>query len=265
LEEADLQPHRSRYWLTPPPDDPEAFEAKVREVCATYEQAASAHAQGIHVVSCDEKTGIQALERLHPTLPMQRGEVERREFEYVRHGTQTLIASMAVATGELVAPSVGPTRTEADFAAHVAGVVATAPNDAWIFVCDQLNTHQSEALVRLVAAREGRAEELGVKGVSGVLHTLATRAAYLSDPSHRIRFVYTPKHTSWLNQVEIWFSILARRLLKRASFVSADDLRARLLAFIDYFNRTLAKPFRWTYRGRPLRACSRTDTSAVVY
>lgn len=226
----------------------------MRTVCATYEQAAASHAQRIHVVSCDEKTGIQALERLHPTLPMQRGEVERREFEYVRHGTQTLIASLEVATGQVIAPSVGATRTEADFAAHVEGVVATAPDDTWIFVCDQLNTHQSEALVRLVAALDGHTEDLGVKGKSGVLHTRATRATYLSDLAHRIRFVYTPKHTSWLNQVEIWFSILARRLLKRASFVSADDLRARLLAFIEYFNRTLAKPFRWTYTGRPLTA-----------
>jgi transposase len=226
----------------------------VRTVCATYEQAAAALEQGIHVASCDEKTGIQALERLHPTLPTQQGEVERREFEYVRHGTQTLIASMDVATGKMLAPSVGPTRTEADFAAHIEGVVATAPNDPWIFVCDQLNTHKSEALVRLVAAREGREEDLGIKGVSGILYTLATREAYLRDSSHRIRFVYTPKHTSWLNQVEIWFSILSRRLLKRASFVSEKELRDQLLAFIEYFNNTLAKPFRWTYSGRPLRA-----------
>lgn len=226
----------------------------MRVVCELYAQAGAALEQHIHVVSCDEKTGMQALERLHPTLPMQPGQVERREFEYVRHGTQTLIASMEVATGEMLAPSVGATRTEADFAAHIVGVVETARDDAWIFVCDQLNTHKSEALVRLVAEREGRGEELGVKGVSGILHTLATREAYLRAPAHRIRFVYTPKHTSWLNQVEIWFSILARRLLKRASFVSAEELRAKVLAFIEYFNRTLAKPFRWTYQGRPLRA-----------
>lgn len=226
----------------------------MREVCAHYEQACAALAQGIHVVSCDEKTGMQALERLHPTLRMQCGEVERREFEYVRHGTQTLIASLEVATGQLLAPSVGDTRTESDFAAHIEAVVATAPEDTWIFVCDQLNTHQSEALVRLVAARERGVQDLGIKGECGVLQSMSTRAAYLSDHSHRIRFTYTPKHTSWLNQVEIWFSILVRRLLKRASFVSADDLRTRVLAFIDYFNRALAKPFRWTYRGRPLTA-----------
>ena len=161
---------------------------------------------------------------------------------------------MDVATGQMLAPSVGSTRTEVDFAAHIEGVVETARDDSWIFVCDQLNTHKSETLVRFVAAREGREEDLGVKGVSGILHTLPTREAYLRDPSHRIRFVYTPKHTSWLNQVEIWFSILSRRLLKRASFVSAEELRDQLLAFIEYFNNTLAKPFRWTYTGRPLRA-----------
>jgi transposase len=133
-------------------------------------------------------------------------------------------------------------------------VVETARDDGWIFVCDQLNTHKSEAVVRLVAEREGRDEELGVKVVSGIVHTLATREAYLRDPSHRIRLVYTPKHTSGLNQVEIWFSILVRRLLKRASFVSSEELHMQVLAFIEYFNRTLAKPFRWTYQGRPLRA-----------
>lgn len=226
----------------------------MRTVCEIYEQAGAAREQGIHVASCDEKTGIQALERLNPTLDMEPGQAERREFEYVRHGTQTLIASMDVATGQMLAPSVGSTRTETDFAAHVEGVVETARDDSWIFVCDQLNTHKSEALVRLVAEREGRGEELGVKGESGILHTMSTRESYLRDPSHRIRFVYTPKHTSWLNQVEIWFSILVRRLLKRASFVSAVALREQLLAFIEYFNTTLAKPFRWTYKGRPLRA-----------
>lgn len=157
--------------MTPPRDDPERFDEEVRTVCALYAQAPAARDQRIHVVSCDEKTGMQALERLHPTLPMQPGQVERREFEYVRHGTQTLIATMEVATGKMLAPSVGPTRTEADFAAHVAGVVETAPEDTWIFMCDQLNTHKSEAPVRLVAEREGRGEALGVKGESGILHT----------------------------------------------------------------------------------------------
>lgn len=107
-------------------------------------------------------------------------------------------------------------------------------------------------MVRLIAEHCEIDVDLGIKGESGILQSMATRAAFLADTTHRIRFVYTPKHTSWLNQVEIWFSILVRRLLKRASFTSVEDLRERVLAFIEYFNATLAKPFKWTYKGRPL-------------
>lgn len=207
----------------------------------------------MHVLSTDEMTGIQALERAAPTLPMRPGRVERREFEYLRHGTQCLIANFQVATGEVVTPSLGPTRTEADFAAHIARTIAADPEAGYLFVVDRLNTHQSASLVRLVAAHEGYPHDLGVKGMSGILRSMASRAAFLSDPQRRIQFVYLPTHTSWLNQVELWFSILVRRLLKRASFPSTADLRARILAFITYFNQH-AKPFRWTYTGRHLMA-----------
>ena len=206
---------------------------------------------GGQIVSCDELTGMQALERIAPTQPMQPGQVERREFEYARHGTLSLICNFDVGTGQVLGPSLGPTRTEADFAAHIAQTLDMDPDGVWLFVVDQLNTHQSESLVRLVAERCGITDDLGEKGTVGVLQSMATRAAFLSDPTHRIQFVYTPKHTSWLNQIELWFNILVRRALKRGNFPSREALRERILAFIAYYNQT-AKPFRWTYKGRPL-------------
>lgn len=208
----------------------------------------------MHLVSTDEKTGIQATERKHETRPMIEGKVELREFEYIRHGTQALIASFSVATGKIIVSSVGPTRREDDFARHIETVLASDPKADWIFIVDQLNTHKSESLVRLVAHHCGLKTELGVKGKSGILQSMPTRAQFLSSEAHRIRFVYTPKHTSWLNQIEIWFSILVRKLLKRGSFVSTEALKARIEAFILYFNRTMARPFKWTYKGRPLQA-----------
>jgi putative transposase len=182
---------------------------------------------------------------------MRPGQIERREFEYARHGRLSLIANFDVVTGQVVTPSLGPTRTEADFAAHIAQTIDTDPQAVWVFITDQLNTHQSESLVRLLAERCGLDADLGVKGMSGVLQSMTSRAAFLSDPTHRLQFVYVPKHTSWLNQIEIWFSILVRRVIKRGNFPSVDALRERILAFVDYFNQT-AKPFRWTYTGRPL-------------
>lgn len=205
------------------------------------------------MVSVDEKTGMQARERLHETKPVRPGLTERIEFEYRRHGTLCLIANFDVATGKLISPSIGPTRSEKDFAAHIEATLDTDPQAGWVFVADQLNTHYSATLVELIAKRCGIKGDLGEKGKSGVLHSSATRRAFLRNTEHRIRFVYTPRHCSWLNQVEIWFSILARRLLKRASFNSIADLRGRVLDFIHYFNDVLGKPFRWTYTGRPLQ------------
>jgi len=257
LDDADLKPHLSRYWLNANPDDPETFAKEVKTVCDLYSQALDLHEQGVMLVCTDEKTGIQALERKHPTKPMKPSLVERQEFEYIRHDTQCLIANFQVATGKIVTPSVGPTRKEEDFVNHIGQTIDAHPDAEWIFVVDQLNTHQSEGLVKLVIKRCGidvDEDTLGVKGKSGILKSMATRKAFLENEGHCIRFVYTPKHTSWLNQVEIWFSILVRKLLKRASFTSVEDLRQRILSFIEYFNRTMAKPFKWTYTGRPLIA-----------
>jgi len=240
--------------LTPPPKDAQV-DAQVSDICGVYREAPALAVQGDRVVTTDELTGIQALERKHPGLPLASGKVERREFEYIRHGTCTAILSRDVVTGQVIAPSLGPRRTEGDFLAHVQGVVATDPQARqWHFVVDNLTTHQSESLVRWVAEESDLDLDVGEKGKAGILHTQASRAAFLSDATHRIVFYYTPKHCSWLNQMEIWLSILVRKLLKRGSFTSVADLQAKILRFIDYYNRTMAKPFKWTYQGKPLVA-----------
>ena len=248
-----MKPHRVEYWLTAKREDPEAFQAEVQKVCQTYLDAPKlAEFQQVHTVSVDEKTGIQALGRSVPNKPMRSGSPEKIEYEYQRHGTLCLFGNLDVVTGKILAPTVGFTRTEEDFADHIRQTITLDPSGEWIFVVDNLNTHMSESLVKFVAKECGLTYDLGVKGKSGILESKATRKEFLESNEHRIRFVYTPKHTSWLNQIECWFSILVRRALKRGNFASTSALRQRILEFNDYFNRTMAKPFKWTFTGRPL-------------
>lgn len=248
-----MKPHKIRGWLNPR-CSPEVVAQGATALCQLYQQAPKRWAEeGIRTLSTDEKTGMQALERNAPDKPLQVGQVRKQEYEYTRHGTLCLIANWDVAQGGIVQPTLRQTRTEVDFKEHIEQTVLSDPSvKQWCFVVDQLNTHQSESLVRYVFDLEGvDANLLGVKGQSGLLQRMSSRRTFLSDPSHKVYFVYTPKHCSWLNQIEIWFGLLSRKLLRYGNFTSRLDLQSQLESFIVYFNAVLAKPFKWTYDGKP--------------
>lgn len=254
MAQAGLKPHHMKYYLNPGVDvsNVETFQIPAKTICALYRDAKELAGQGIHVYCVDECTGIQAIERLAPTLYMKPGQIECQENDYKRHGTVCLMANFEVATGKILAPTIGKTRTEKDFVEHIQQTIATDPTGSWIFISDGLNTHMSEGLVRFVVETLEIKEDLGIKGKSGILASMKSRKKFLEAKDHRIRFAYTPTHCSWLDQVELWFGRLKRKLIKRGSFKSVEDLTEKLFEFIEYYNRWDAHPYRWTWAGEPL-------------
>ena len=245
LDEADLQPHRTRYWLQSPDAD---FEVRMRDVTQVYLSAIERAKKGIAIFCLDEKTSIQAKQRKRPDLPMQAGIPQRIEHEYIRHGTRCLTAGFNVATGEvqgILTPD-RPAPVFAGFVETLCGSVEQAPQIH--LVMDQLNTHWHHDLCAVVARLSGVSYDpkQHQKGPQ--------RRAFLMQADKRVVVHFTPKHASWLNQIEIWFSLLGRKLVNRESFASLQDLQEKILRFIRYYNQRLAHPYRWTYTGTPCRA-----------
>lgn len=257
LKEEELRPHKNRYWLhsTEKDEDPETYKRKIREINGIYFLAQMVNQYGnnsdLRIISTDEMTGIQALEHRYADKTCRPHQDAKTEFEYIRHGTMSLIGFLDIVTGKIQKPYLNKTRTADDFASALESLLDTDPDKYWIIVADNLNTHYSEQVVKLIANRCG-ISDLGEKGKSGPLKSVQSRIDFLTDRTHRIRFAFTPKHCSWMNQIEIWFGIISRQLLKRKSYLSVVQLEHSILKFIEQYNDMFAHPFRWTYQTTPL-------------
>ena len=250
----ELQPHRRKYWCFTTEKDRELFQTQVKYVCQTYLNARRAYLHdNTHTICVDEMTSLQANEHRAETKLARPGQIAKSECQYTRHGTLSLTGSWDVVQGQMICTTIAQTRDNDDFSQHIAQTIQTAPEANWVVVLDNLNTHSGEPVVRLVAEQLGIDQNtLGDKNKRrGILGSMKSRREFLSDPGHRIRFVFIPKHSSWLNQIEVVFGIIGRRVMRHGSFTSQEDLREKLTTFIDYFNQTFAKPFNWTYTGKP--------------
>jgi transposase len=254
LARMKIRPHRIDYWMFSKDKikDPN-FDERVRLVCSTYHEAIELYKRhGVHTISMDEMTGVQALERIAPDKHVIAGSSAKREYEYRRHGTIGLFGNFHVATGKVWCPLLRETRTEEDTLENLDNVIGEDPKARFRFVMDNLTTHASESIVRYVAESIGHTGDLGKKGVRGILKSVRSRVEFLTNPAHRLQFIYTPRHCSWLNQIEMWFSTLQRKVTGAMSFTSITHLTERIESFIKYYNTNYAKPYSWTYTGRVL-------------
>jgi len=198
----------------------------------------------------DEKTGIQALERIARDQVMEEGKPRRLDCGYTRHGTTCLMAAIDVAKGQLVNHRLHATRNEEDFLTFIKKTVAVIPpEDEVIFIADQLNIHKSESLVKWIAEQIKFDADLGIKNYKGILKNMESRKAFLENPQHRIRFVFTPKHCSWLNPIENWFGKLQRQVIKYGNFSSVKELENKIEKYIEFYNQCLGKPLKWKFKG----------------
>lgn len=249
-----LEPHRRKYWCFTTEKDRELFQTQVEEVCQTYLNAKRLDQHShTRTICVDEMTSLQANEHRAPTKRARPGQTAKSECQYTRHGTLSLTGSWDTVQGQMIHTTIDQTRNNEDFAKHIAQTIQTDPAANWVIVVDNLNTHSGEPLVRLIAnLLEIDEASLGDKKKRrGILGSMTSRREFLTDPSHRIRFVFIPKHSSWLNQIEVVFGIISRRIMRHGSFNSQQDLKEKLARFIDYFNQTFAKPLNWVYTGKP--------------